>query len=204
MLIGDEVARKLDCRAEYTPYPNAASVISAMESSEVDLCFTAFEPERAGQITFSQPYMQIPCSYAVLRGAPVQSNAEIDQPGHKVTVIPGSAFDLKLTSQLQAATILRPTGDYLLALFDGTEIATGGLRPVLEEIAKSDDLLRILPGAFSYVEQCLGVLGLHKDSSVWLSRLLEQLKSEGFNAEAFVKAGLDADMVIGPGPTSRP
>ncbi|MGO4611882.1 ABC transporter substrate-binding protein, partial [Variovorax sp. 2RAF20] len=77
-------------------------------------------------------------------------NAEVDQPGRRVTVGKGSAYDLYLTRELRHAEIVRaPTSPTVVDTFVSQQFdVAAGVRQQLEADAARIPGLRLLPGRF--------------------------------------------------------
>lgn len=137
----------------------AARSVEAVRGEAADLGFFAADPARSAGIAFTRPYLLIEGAYLVRAAAPLQDNAQVDQPGQTVVVGQGSAYDLHLSRHLQHARILRaPNPAQVLPLFhaQGAQVAAG-IRPQLEEAARAQPGLRVLPGRFMVIEQALGL-----------------------------------------------
>jgi polar amino acid transport system substrate-binding protein len=73
------------------------------------------DPQRAQQVQFTAPYVQIEACYMAGKNSCLWNQFEVDRPGVDVLVIETSAYDLYLTRNLQHASIVRlPTAEDVL------------------------------------------------------------------------------------------
>ena len=108
-----EAARRLDLPVDLITFKSAGNVVEAIKAKQVDLAFVAIDPVRGAEMEYTAPYVVIEGSYLVRDGSPLRSNDEVDRPGTRVAVGRGSAYDLFLTRELKAATLVRvPTSPH--------------------------------------------------------------------------------------------
>jgi ABC-type amino acid transport substrate-binding protein len=62
---------------------------------------------RAADIEYTAPYVAIEGAYLVRNTSALQRNEDVDRAGARVAVGGGSAYDLFLTRELKAATLVR-------------------------------------------------------------------------------------------------
>ena len=188
-----EAARRLGVPLELMPFPSAGSVVDAVKAQQVDLAFVAIDPVRGADTDYTAPYVIIEGAYLVRDDSPLQRNDEVDRAGTRVAVGRGSAYDLFLTRELKAATIVRtPTSPAVVDFFLAQHLeVAAGVRQQLESDARRVRGVRLLPGRFMVIEQAMGVhKGRHR-AQAWLSGFVETMKASGFVAEALKRHGIE-------------
>ena len=181
-----EAARRLGVPLELRPFDSAGAVVEAVKARQVDLAFVAIDPVRGADTDYTPPYVIIEGAYLVRDDSPLRRNDEVDRAGTRVAVGRGSAYDLFLTRELKAATIVRaPTSPAVTDLFLAQYLdVAAGVRQQLEADARRVGGVRLLPGRFMAIEQAMGVPKGRKQAQAWLSAFVQQMKSSGFVADA--------------------
>ena len=150
-----EAARRLGLPIELVTFNSAGSVVEAVKARQVDLAFVAIDPVRAADMEYTAPYVIIEGAYLVRNDSALRRNEEVDRAGTRVVVGRGSAYDLFLTRELKAATLVRaPTSPAVTDLFleQKLEVAAG-VKQQLEADARRVGGVRLLPGRFMAIEQ---------------------------------------------------
>ncbi len=192
-----EAARRLGVAAELVTFTSAGSVVDAVKAKQVDLAFVAIDPVRAADMEYTAPYVIIEGAYLVRNGSPLQRNEEVDHAGTRIAVGRGSAYDLYLTRELKAATLVKaPTSPAVTDLFlaQNLEVAAG-VKQQLEADAKRVGGVRLLPGRFMVIEQAMGVPRGRSATRAWLAGYIEEMKASGFVAEALKRHGIEGAAV---------
>lgn len=192
-----EAARRLDLPLQLVAFGSAGAVVEAVKANQVDLAFVAIDPVRAADTEYTAPYVIIEGAYLVRDGSPLTRNEEVDRPGTRVAVGRGSAYDLFLTRELRAATLVRaPTSPAVIDLFlaDRLDVAAG-VRQQLESDATRVGGVRMLPGRFMVIEQAIGVPRGRLAAQAWLAGFIEQMKASGFVTEALKRHGIEGAAV---------
>ena len=157
-----------------------------MKAKAVDMAFVAIDPVRAADMEYTAPYVIIEGAYLVRNGSPLQRNEDVDRAGARIAVGRGSAYDLYLTRQVKAATLVRvPTSPVVVDEFlkQNLDVAAG-VKQQLQADAMRVGGVRLLPGRFMVIEQAMGVPKGRTAAQAWLSAYIEQQKATGFVAEA--------------------
>jgi polar amino acid transport system substrate-binding protein len=174
--IARELARRLGVPVELVCFGAARESFEAMVAGRVDICFLAIEPAREAEIAFTAPYLVIEGVYAVPPDSSITTHAEVDQPGVRVGVKRGSAYDLYLTRTLQHATLVRTDE----AVYEGTDVAAGIRQPLTAFVAGHPGY-RLLEGRFMEIRQAVGTTRTRRPETLQLlSDLVEDLKAGGF------------------------
>ncbi len=189
---------ELGLDVELIPFEKAVLSVDAVRGERADVGFFAVDPARSDGLRFTAPYVLIEGSYLVPESAVLQDNAEVDRPGNRVAVGQGSAYDLFLTRELQAAKIDRVANApaVLQAVKSGRVEIAAGIRQLLEGWAGEDRSLRMLPGRFMVIQQAMGMpAGRGGEAAKVLADFVERSKSSGFVADALARHGIDGASV---------
>src|SRR5512132_377425 len=74
-----ELARRLGAAIEYVTFDTAGKMADAVKEGAWDVAFLAADPQRAAQIAFSPPYVQIEGTYLVRADSPLTRVDEFDR-----------------------------------------------------------------------------------------------------------------------------
>ena len=197
--IARELGRRLGVAVDLIVYETSRTVIAGQATDHWDVAFLARDPERAKVVDFTAPYVFIEGTYLVRGDAPFRSVADLDKPGLRIAVGRGAAYDLALTRQLQQATLVRAaSSDAAITSFqtDGLD-AAGGLRQTLVRAARETAGLRVLPDAFTRIEQGMVTPKGRPRAQAYLASFLEDLKATGFIRAALDRSGQTDAIVAG-------
>lgn len=193
-----EFAHRVGVDVELVVFDSAGKSVDAVTNEQADFGFFAVDPVRGAGISFTAPYVLIEGAYLVREASPLRDNAEVDQPGRRVTVGKGSAYDLYLTRELKQAEIVRaPTSPAVVDTFleQNLDVAAG-VRQQLEADAKRVPGLRLLPGRFMVIQQAMGLPKARSAAAVeLLRRFVEDMKASGFVAAALKRHGIEGASV---------
>ncbi len=181
------LAAELGVDVELKVFDTAARSVAAVTAGEADIGFFAIDPKRGEGVRFSAAYVQIEGAYLVRHDSPLIDNAEVDRAGTTVMVGQGSAYDLFLSRELKAASILRaPSSPAVVDAFLAQKAdVAAGVKPQLEADAARLGGLRLLPGRFMVIEQAMGVQANRGDAAQpFLHGFVERMKASGFVAQA--------------------
>lgn len=193
--IAHELGTRLGVPVELVAFDAARKSFEAMTSGRVDVCFLAIEPKRAEEVAFTAPYVLIEGVYAVPVDSPITTPDEVDRPGVRVGVNQGSAYDLYLTRTLRHATLVRADDSIAVFRDQGLEVAANVRQPMTAYLADHPDL-RLLEPRFMEIRQALGTTRSRAPETVaYLSTVIEELKANGFVADALRRAGQAEDLV---------
>ena len=188
-----ELARWLGVPFRITGAQGVAGVLDSVKNGEADIGFLAFDPVRAAEVDFSQPYALAQNTYVVLEGSPIRSVSEIDRAGMRIGVATRDAGDLFLSRNLKAAELVRNPGgnlDVAVAKLKAGEIAAyAANRQRLSELVTRVPGLRLLPDNFYGVEQSI-IVAKGNPGLAAIDRLLDEARASGLIAAAIGRAGL--------------
>jgi polar amino acid transport system substrate-binding protein len=177
-----EIGRRLGVPVEFVRFPQAGPLADAVREKAWDLAFLGNEPQRAAEIAFSPPYLEIPVTYLVPAGSPIQTLADVDREGLRIAVSGKSAYDLFLSRTLKHATLVRAEGiEASCRLFAGDKLeALACLKPRLVAAAETLPGSRILDGQVTGVQQSIGTpRGRAEAGAEYLREFVEDAKRSG-------------------------
>lgn len=192
------MAKELNAGCELVTVDAAADAVKMVSAGGADFGFFAIDPLRAAEIAFTDPYIVIEGNYLVRESSSFHCNRDVDQPRVTVAVGTGSAYDLFLTRELKAATIVRgSTSPEVVSTFlrEGIDVAAG-VRQQLEADAAEFGNLRLLEPHFMLIKQAMGVARSRgSEASAWLAEFVTRMKASGFVAEAMRQHGVEGAVV---------
>jgi polar amino acid transport system substrate-binding protein len=187
--LSQALATRLGIPLELKVFNAAGKSVQALSEGQADIGFFALDPLRGEGVLFTQAYVLIEGSYLVRQGSTIQNNAQVDQPGVRVMVGKGSAYDLYLTRHLKNAEILRaPTSPQVVAEFlsQGVEVAAG-VRQQLEADARAQAGLQLIPGRFMVIEQAMAVpKSRGPEAAAQLDAFVDEMKRSGMVAKSLL------------------
>ncbi|MFJ4833496.1 transporter substrate-binding domain-containing protein [Streptomyces sp. NPDC088747] len=196
--IAREVGARLELPVELVCFDAARKSFEAMTTGRADLCFLAIEPVRAAEVAFTEPYVVIDGVYAVPRESDLTTVADVDRAGVRVGVQRGSAYDLYLSRTLGHAGLVRGEEGFDELLAQGVE-ALAGIRQPLTEYVAARPGLRLVEGRFMQIRQAVGTTPSRRPETVrFLRDLVEELKADGFIAEALRRADQSEALLAPP------
>jgi polar amino acid transport system substrate-binding protein len=195
--IARELARRLEVPVELLCFDAARKSFEAMTTGQADICFLAIDPARAGEVAFTAPYVVIEGVFAVPAGSALTTVAEVDAPGVRIGVRKGSAYDLYLTRELRQATVVRSDEGVDVFLAEGLE-ATAGVRQPITRFVTANPGVRLIDERFMEIRQAVGTTQSRSPETVaYLHGVVEELKANGFVADALIRSG-QADAAVAP------
>jgi polar amino acid transport system substrate-binding protein len=187
-----ELAKRLGVGITYVTYDTAGKLADGVRAEAWDVAFLAGEPERAQEIAFSAPYVQIEGTYMVRKDSPLRSVGDVDRAGVRVAVGSKTAYDLFLTRNLKHAELVRsPTSLDAIAAFreDASLGACAGVRQTLLMAAQEDAELRVMDDAFQVIRQASGVPKGRPEAARYLAAFIDEMKASGFVKRALEASG---------------
>ncbi len=179
-----EVARRLGVPLQLVPYPNPGALGDDADSGNWDIGNIGAEPQRAEKIAFSAAYCEIEATYLVPAGSQIQTIADVDKPGVRISVTGRAAYGLWLQNNIKHAELVKT--DSLDSAYD-TFVAENldvlaGLRPRLISDVEKLPGARLLDGQFSAVQQAMGTPKKNTEAAKWLAAFVEEAKASGMVA----------------------
>ncbi len=178
-----QLARRLGVGLELLRFKSPGELADAVETGVWDVGNIGAEPQRAAHIAFSAAYCEIEATYLVPAGSPIQSVAEVDQPGKRVACAARSAYGLWLERNLQHAELVQVKGlddSFNLLVEQGLDALAGLLPKLLDDVQKLPGA-RILEGRFTAVQQAMGTPKERDPAGfAYLRAFVEDCKASGF------------------------
>ncbi len=185
--LAKELAKRLGVPIELIVLDAAGKAVEAVKSEQADIGFFAIDPLRGEGIAFTAAYVLIEGFYLVPKDSLITANAHVDRAGNRVAVGKGSAYDLFLSRELKAAQIVRaPTSPTVVDTFVAQKLeVAAGVKQQLEADLRRFPGHRLLPSRFMEIQQAMGLPKTRGDAAhAYLSRFVEDMKANGFVAEA--------------------
>lgn len=182
--LGRELGRRLGVPVEFVRFDAAGKLADAVKANAWDIAFLGAEPQRATEIAFTAPYLEIPVTFLVPPGSPLQTIGDVDREGIRISVAEKSAYDLFLSRTLKHAKLVRAQGiegSYRLFLEDKLE-ALAGLKPRLASDAEKLPGSRVLDGQVTGVRQAIGTPRAREAGARYLREFVDDAKRSGLVA----------------------
>jgi len=182
--LGRELGRRLGVPVEFVVFPNPGKLADAGNSGVWDVAFLGNEPQRAKEIAFTAPYLEIPVTFLVPADSSIRNIDDVDRDGVRIAVMERSAYDLYLSNNLKHAQLNRAKSlDASFQLFvDEALDALAGLKPRLVIDAEKCPGSRVLEGNVTSVKQSAGTLHGRDDGARYLREFIEDAKASGLAA----------------------
>lgn len=190
--LAQELGKRLGVAVEFVHYAGAGQLADSASSGQWDVGFLGAEPARATEIAFTDAYLEIPATYLVPAGSPIQSIAEVDRPGVRIATAAKSAYDLWLTRNLKQAQLMRAEGipaSYELFVTQKLEVLSGLLPRLVTDQSRLAGS-RILEGRFTAVQQAVGTPRARNAAASYLAEFAADIKQSGLVAEAIARHGV--------------
>src|SRR5512134_819582 len=187
--LAEELARRLGVAAELRKYEKVGDVADGAQKGEWDVAFIGAEPQRAAEIDFTEPYVEIEACYLVPAGSPIKAVAEADRKGVRIAVAARSAYHLWLERNLEHAALVvgdSIEGSYQRFVNDKLEVLAG-LKPRLLEDAAKLPGARILDGRFTAVQQAIGTPKGRPEGAAYLRKFAQDVKASGLVAQLIAR-----------------
>jgi polar amino acid transport system substrate-binding protein len=197
-----ELGKRLGVPVELVVFSAAGRVVEAVKAAQVDVAFVAIDPVRGADMGQTAPYVMIEGAYMVAIDSPIKTNADVDKTGHRIVVGQGSAYDLYLTRELKAATIVRsPSSPTVLDMMSAQKLeVAAGVRQQLQIDAKRIPNMRLLDGRFMVINQAMGLPKGRDAALSYLSAFVADLKASGFVAQALARHKIEGATVAPAAP----
>src|SRR5258706_4439846 len=144
--IAVDLARELGRRAELpvdlVPFESAGKMSDAATTGVWDVAFLAIDPNRAEQIDFATPYVEIDGAYMALTDSRFHGNDNVDRAGIRIGVSGKSAYDLFLSRAIKHAELVRaasPQTSIDLIVSGKVDVLAGARQHLEWEAAKNSN-----------------------------------------------------------------
>lgn len=194
--LGKEFARRLGVPYEPVVFSRNAEVLEAVKTAKVDMVFTNASAERAKDMDFGPPYLEIELGYIAPQKSPVATLADIDRPGVRIGVTKGSSSDGVLSRDLKSAEIVRAVtvGAAADMLAAGQLDAFATNKATLFEMQEKLPGSRVLDGHWGVERHAIAIPKGRDQGRAFVEKFTNEAKSEGLVATAVSRAGLRGAM----------
>ena len=183
------LANELNIEYKLIPFKRPGELADAVIDDVWDIGNIANESERAKSITFSHPYTLIESTFLVRESSKINSLQDVDKPGVRIAVAERSAYDLWLTENIKNAELIRAKSiDLSFKIFeDNSYEVLAGLKPRLIDDLKNTKNCKILPGAFTFIKQCIGSKPGNPEAEKFINNFIEKNTKNGFIESLLLK-----------------
>jgi polar amino acid transport system substrate-binding protein len=199
--LAEELAKRLGVPAELRKYEKVGEVADGAKKGEWDVAFIGAEPQRAAEIDFTAPYVEIEACYLVPAGSPLKTIAEVDRKGVRIAVAERSAYHLWLERNIKHATLVTAAGieaSYQIFVTDKLEVLAGLKPRLMDDVAKLPGA-KILEGRFTAVQQAIGTPKGRPEGAAYLHKFAEDVKASGLVAQLIERHKIRGLLVAAPG-----
>lgn len=189
-----ELERTRGIKVTLVGLPNPQGVIDAVRNGNAEIGFVAYNPERAGPVEFSKPYLLVNQTFIVKNDSPIRSIADIDRPGRKLGATRADSIALYLKRTMKQGQVVelddssRDTVHRLLDL--GTVDAFGANRQRLTEMVKGSTGFRLLNDDLYGVEQTIIVGGGRREALDAANQFIDEVRRSGFLRSSVARSGV--------------
>ena len=183
------LANELDIKYKLIPFKRPGELADAVTDDVWDIGNIANESERAKSITFSHPYTLIESTFLVRESSKINSLQDVDKKDVRIAVAERSAYDLWLTENIKNAELIRAKSiDLSFKIFeDNSYEVLAGLKPRLIDDLKNTKNCKILPGAFTFIKQCIGSKPGNSEAEQFINNFIEKNTKNGFIESLLLK-----------------
>ena len=189
-----ELARRHSVEVSLIGVATPQDVIEAVQGGTADVGFVAYNPERAGPVAFSQPYMLVQQTFVVLQDSTIRSIADIDRPNQKIGARKGDSIALYLARTLKRAQLVNTAqagaAEIKEMLVSSQINAFGANRQRLSDVLSEVTGLRLLPDDLYGVEQTLIVPMGKPDVLKIVNQFIDDVRRSGFLQSSIERSGV--------------
>jgi polar amino acid transport system substrate-binding protein len=186
-----ELGRRINAPVTLIPSTSPQAVIDAVSKGDADIGFVAYAPSRTGTVAFSQTYMLVGQSFLVPQNSPIQSVADIDQPGRRISGGKGDSITLFLARALKQAKLIETDNtpaDTKQKFANGEIDAFGANRQRLTNMAAEMPGYRLLPDNIFDVPQTIIVPKEKPEVLAEINQFINEVRDSGFLAAAIERS----------------
>lgn len=183
------IANELNIEYKLIPFKRPGELADAVTDDVWDIGNIANESERAKSITFSHPYTLIESTFLVRESSEINSLQDVDKKDVRIAVAERSAYDLWLTENIKNAELIRAKSiDLSFKIFeDNSYEVLAGLKPRLIDDLKNTKNCKILPGAFTFIKQCIGSKPGNPEAEKFINNFIDKNTKNGFIESLLLK-----------------
>ena len=189
-----ELARTRGVTVTLVPLASPQRVIDAVRNGEAEIGFVAYNPERAGPVEFSKPYLLVQQTFIVKDDSSIRSIADIDRQGRKLGATRADSIALYLRRTLKQGQLVElddssPDAVHRM-LREGTIDAFGANRQRLTDMARGTTGVRLLAEDLYGVEQTIIVPGGRRDALDAANQFIDEVRTSGFLRTSIERSGV--------------
>jgi polar amino acid transport system substrate-binding protein len=179
-----EIAARLKVPVKYVSFKTPGELADQAGRNVWDVGMIGAEPQRAETIAFTAAYVEIEATYLVPAGSRLNTIADVDAAGVRISVTGRSAYGLWLDRNIRRAELVRTeTIDQAYEKFVADKLeALAGLRPRLISDQEKLPGAKILDGQFTAVQQAVGTARKNSAGAAFLRDFVEHAKASGLVA----------------------
>jgi len=198
--IGRELAKQLNVVFEPVRYKGVASLLDGARSGQWDVSPIGYSPERTANMDFTALYAVGGSRYLVPTGSPIRTVADVDKPGHRITVIARSVADTYLTGNLKRAEVVRTksTSEAFELLKSGKAHAHFGAEQNLSDWVVKRPEFRLVEGRVITGGNALAIAKGRPAGTAYAKEFIEYVKASGLIQQTIERTGLPGASVAPP------
>jgi polar amino acid transport system substrate-binding protein len=188
-----ELGRRLGVEVALNGVQSPQNVIDAVQNGQADIGFVAYNPERAGPVEFSRPYVLVQQTFLVRASSSIRAVAEIDRPNQKIGAGRGDSIALYLARTMKQAQLVELTetpADAIKMLIAGKLDAFGANRQRLTDLMQNVSGIRLLPDDLYGVEQTIIVAKGKPEALKLVNQFINDIRASGFLRGAIERSGV--------------
>lgn len=197
--IARALAERIGIKLTLLEYQDPPSTVQALRAGTCDAAFLGIDPQRAGDVDFTPPFMKAEFTFLVPACSSIARIDDADRPGTRVAIVRHHAMETALNGKLHyAEPAYAETPDAAFSLFSsGRADVLAGIRPGLLEYASQLPGSRVLEEAYGTNLFALAIAKAQPSHLAYLSEFVEHAKENGILTGAIACAGLKGIQAIG-------
>jgi len=191
--IANALGKALGRPAKLIFYPDIVHYNQSIGKDEWDVAISPRDLSRAGQLAFTEPFMEVDTSYIARPGLTIRTPEEIDSNGIRVGVAQPSAAYGFLTRTLKHAQIVRVYGglvDAKAALANGRIDVYADYTHVVNRLALEIPGSNVVVSRFNTTRMTIAVPKSNPNVLPRLNDFIKEAKRDGIITDAINRAGL--------------
>jgi polar amino acid transport system substrate-binding protein len=191
--LGRALAARIGVELHPVIYPRPGAVIEGLKAKEWDVAISlGVDPNRAAEVDFSPPYMEVDLTGLVPAGSAIARIADADRAGVRIAVPRVDLVDLVLSRQFKQAELVR--ADTVIGAFEllraGQADVSALPRPNLLQYTSQLAGSRVLSDRFGVNSVAIAVPKGNAGRLAYIREFIEEAKSSGLVQRAIENAGL--------------
>jgi len=188
-----ELGRRLGVEVALNGVQSPQNVIDAVQNGQADIGFVAYNPERAGPVEFSRPYVLVQQTFLVPASSSIRSVKDIDRANQKIGAGRGDSIALYLARTMKQAQLVEVTetpADAVRMVIAGKLDAFGANRQRLTDLMQNVSGIRLLPDDLYGVEQTIIVAKGKPEALKLVNQFINDIRTSGFLRGAIERSGV--------------